>query len=314
MKVLVVSGFLGAGKTTFITEMARSCRRKFVVMENEMGAVGVDGGFLSSSLGEEIEVWELTQGCICCSMKSDFASSVLTIENALQPDYLLVEPTGVGMLSRIMDNLSKIAYERIELLSPITILDSLNFRQHLREFPELFTDQLSAAGTVVLSKAENLSPEEKNILENLVKSYAPSAEIVSQPYSQQSADWWDQLWRKGADGSLIKETPPEVSLDLSVASLAKPKLSSLAALVMFLEDILRGKYGNVVRAKGNIDTGNGLLRFDVAGGQYCISGADEEKEAKAVFIGKGVHTKILCEVLNAREAGSQSFTLEPFAG
>jgi len=84
--------------------------------------------------------------------------------------------------------------------------------------------------------------------------------------------------------------------------------------VMFLEDILRGKYGNVVRAKGNIDTGNGLLRFDVAGGQYCISGADEEKEAKAVFIGKGVHTKILCEVLNAREAGSQSFTLEPFAG
>ena len=74
MKVLVVSGFLGAGKTTFITEMARRSRKKFVVMENEMGAVGVDGGVLSSSLGQSFDIWELTQGCICCSMKADFAS------------------------------------------------------------------------------------------------------------------------------------------------------------------------------------------------------------------------------------------------
>ena len=101
MKVLVVSGFLGVGKTTFIREMARRSKRKFVVMENEMGAVGVDGDYLSASLGEGVEIYELTQGCICCSMKTDFATSVLTIESALQPEYLLVEPTGVGMLSQI---------------------------------------------------------------------------------------------------------------------------------------------------------------------------------------------------------------------
>ncbi len=315
MKVLVVSGFLGAGKTTFITEMARGSRRKFVVMENEMGAVGVDGGFLSSSLGEGIEVWELTQGCICCSMKSDFATSVLTIENALQPDYLLVEPTGVGMLSRIMDNLGKIAYERIELLSPVTVLDSLNWRQHLREFPEIFEDQLAAAGTVVFSKAENLPPEEKAVLEGLVRKYAPSAEILSQPYARQSAQWWDQLWRKAADGSLIKEELPEVSLDLAVASLSGAKAASPAALVMFLEDVLRGRFGNVVRAKGNVHAGNDLLRFDVAGGQYCVTGAEEEGgEAKAVFIGKGLDKAALCHALHAREAGQQGFTLEPFSG
>ena len=209
MKVLVVSGFLGAGKTTFITEMARRSRRKFVVMENEMGAVGVDGGLLSDALGDGIEVWELTQGCICCSMKSDFATSVLTIESALQPEYLLVEPTGVGMLSRIMDNLSKIAYERIELLSPITLLDSLNCRSQAREFPELFVDQLASAGTVVFSKAENLPPEERAALEELARRHAPKAEIVSQPYGQQSADWWETLWRKALDGSLLKEEAPE---------------------------------------------------------------------------------------------------------
>ena len=312
MKVLVISGFLGAGKTTFITEMARKCRRKFVVMENEMGAVGVDGGFLSSSLGEGIEVWEMTQGYICCSMKSDFATSVLTIESALQPEYLLVEPTGVGMLSRIMDNLSKIAYERIEILSPITILDSLNYRQSRLEFPELFEDQISSAGTVVFSKAENLPPEEKAALEALVKSYAPSADIVSQPYGQQTAQWWDDLWRKALNGSLLKEEAPTIDLDLSIANMVSPRIASPAALVAFLEALLRGRFGNIVRAKGNVAVGDFMVRFDVAGGQYCITDAEEGEEAKAVFIGKGLDKPALFTDLQAKEAGSQGFALEAF--
>lgn len=314
MKVLVISGFLGAGKTTFITEMARRCRQKFVVMENEMGAVGVDGGFLSSSLGDGIEVWEMTQGCICCSMKSDFATSVLTIENALQPEYLLVEPTGVGMLGRIMDNLGKIAYERIEILSPITILDSLNCRQSAQEFPELFADQLASAGTVVFSKAEHLPSEEKAALEALVRTYAPSADIVSQPYGQQAAAWWDGLWRKAVDGTLLKEEPADtIDLGLSIASLAQPRMASPAALAAFLEALLRGGFGHIVRAKGNVMVGGYLLRFDVAGGQYCIAGAEEGEEAKAVFIGKNVDKTALYEVFQAREAGTQGFDLAPFA-
>ena len=312
MKVLVISGFLGAGKTTFITEMARKCRRKFVVMENEMGAVGVDGGFLSSSLGEGIEVWEMTQGCICCSMKSDFATSVLTIESALQPEYLLVEPTGVGMLSRIMDNLSKIAYERIEILSPITILDSLNYRQSRLEFPELFEDQISSAGTVVFSKAENLPPEEKAALEALVKSYAPSADIVSQPYGQQTAQWWDDLWRKALDGSLLKEEAPTIDLALSIANMISPRIASPAALVAFLEALLRGRFGNIVRAKGNVIVSDFMIRFDVAGGQYCLTGAEEGEEAKAVFIGKALDKPALFTALQAKEAGTQGFALEAF--
>ena len=313
MKVLVVSGFLGAGKTTFITEMARRSRRKFVVMENEMGAVGVDGGFLSSSLGEGIEVWEMTQGCICCSMKSDFATSVLTIENALQPDYLLVEPTGVGMLSRIMDNLSKIAYERIELLSPITVLDSLNWRQSAREFPELFADPISSAGTVVFSKAENLPAEEKALLEERVRSLAPSAEIVSQSYGQQSAPWWDGLWRKAVDGSSLEEPIGDVDLDLSIASMEQPRISSPAELVALLEDILRGSFGNIVRAKGNVIVGDFRVRFDVAGGQYALTGAEESEEPKAVFIGKKLDKEALYKAFQTREAGTQGFMLEPFA-
>jgi G3E family GTPase len=316
MKVLVVSGFLGAGKTTFISEMARRSKRKFVVMENEMGAVGVDGDYLSASLGEGVEIYELTQGCICCSMKTDFATSVLTIESALQPDYLLVEPTGVGMLSRIMDNLSKIAYERIELLSPVTLLDSLNCRSQAREFPELFADQLASAGTVVFSKAENLPPEERAELEALARRHAPEAEIVAQPYGQQSAEWWETLWRKAQDGSLLKEEAPEADLGLAVASPVGARISSPAAMVALLEGLLRGRFGNVVRAKGTVQTSVGRLRFDVVGGQYCLSGAEsDEGEAQAVFIGKALDKAALYKALSAKEAGhAQGFTLEAFAG
>ena len=137
-----------------------------------------------------------------------------------------------------MDNLSKIAYERIEVLSPITILDSLNYRQSHLEFPELFEDQIASAGTVVFSKAENLPSEEKAALEALVRSYAPSADIVSQPYGQQSAQWWDDLWRKSPDGSLLKEeAPANIDLDLTIANMATPKADSLASLVLFLEKV-----------------------------------------------------------------------------
>ena len=97
MKILLVSGFLGAGKTTFIEEMTRKVKKDFVVLENEYGEVGIDGDLLKKDYDK---VWEMTEGCICCSMKSDFANSVMTIANSMDPEILIVEPTGVGKIGR----------------------------------------------------------------------------------------------------------------------------------------------------------------------------------------------------------------------
>lgn len=154
MRILVVSGFLGAGKTTFIKELAHRTREDFSVMENEYGQVGIDGQLLAEKempeSGEEdagkLNIWELTEGCICCSMKSDFASSILTIANTIDPEYLIVEPTGVGMLSNVMSNIRLIQYERISLLSPITILDGNSFDRYCQEFPDIYRDQIASAG------------------------------------------------------------------------------------------------------------------------------------------------------------------------
>ena len=116
MKILIVSGFLGAGKTTFIKALARCTGKKFAVLENEYGAAGIDGDRLNQSMKNgEVNLWEMTDGCICCSAKGDFATSVLTIANAVDPEYLVVEPTGVGMLGHIVENLQQIEYERISL-------------------------------------------------------------------------------------------------------------------------------------------------------------------------------------------------------
>ncbi len=155
MKILVISGFLGAGKPTFIKELSHRTHRDFAVMENEYGEVGIDGQLLSEQgeeSSEKLNIWELTEGCICCSMKSDFASSILTIANTVDPEYLVVEPTGVGLLSKVMENIRQIQYERISLLKPITILDGNSFDHYLQEFPEIYRDQIAAAGSILVSK------------------------------------------------------------------------------------------------------------------------------------------------------------------
>ena len=159
MKVLVVSGFLGAGKTTFIKTMAQCSGQDFCILENEYGEVDVDTALLKEET-ENINVWEMTEGCICCSMKQSFASSLLTISGALDPEYLIVEATGVGLLSNILANISQIEYDRIVLLRPVTIVDAGTYFYYQNKFDTTFQDQIQAAGTILLSKGEHMSARE----------------------------------------------------------------------------------------------------------------------------------------------------------
>ena len=132
MKVLIISGFLGAGKTTFIKAMSNILNRDFVILENEYASLNIDEDILKEESG--LSVWELTEKCICCTGKTDFALNILTIANSIAPEYLIVEPTGVGYLSNVINNISQIEYEQIEMLAPITIIDPNKFFEHMREY------------------------------------------------------------------------------------------------------------------------------------------------------------------------------------
>ena len=141
MKILLVSGFLGAGKTTFIKEMAKNINLEFVVLENEYADIGVDGDFLDE---KNLNVWEMSEGCICCSMKGDFKSSIKRIYSEINPEYLIIEPTGVGMLSSIIENIREINNNDIEILSPLTLIDITSFNEYLETFNNFFIAKASA--------------------------------------------------------------------------------------------------------------------------------------------------------------------------
>ncbi|HIQ97781.1 MAG TPA: GTP-binding protein [Candidatus Limivivens merdigallinarum] len=282
MKILIVSGFLGAGKTTFIKRMLDVTGKDLVVMENEYGEVGIDGELLNQ--GEKVNIWELTEGCICCTMKSDFASSILTIAGTLDPEYLIVEPTGVGMLSNVIANIRQIEYERISLLSPVTIVDGNTFGQCRREYGEIFEDQVKTAGTVVVSKRGFESKEEAGRLYGEIKKINPSAKIQVEPYEKLPPSWWLEFLNTDFSGSQISETKEEQNLDsVSLSGIALPSGNHVIA---FLEELIQGKFGRIYRAKGFLDVGTCFLRFDVVGDRYTVTGFPDTEIPRSVFIGK----------------------------
>ena len=303
MKVLVISGFLGAGKTTFLKELARRTHRDFAVMENEYGEVGIDGGVLEQDNPQEkLNIWELTEGCICCSRKADFATSVLTIANTVDPEFLIVEPTGVGMLSKVLENIQKIQYQRISLLAPVTVVDGQSFDRYSREFPEIFRDQLASAGTVLVSKMEGASPEELEELGAKIREICPNGEIFTEHYGKNPDFWWDSVLRKDLSGQV--QQVPDQEAGLENLGLTDVSLSHPDQMLMLLNGVVSGVFGNVVRAKGYLKAGSAWLRFDVADRLWSITGSEPMPDSRAIFIGTDLRRSLL------REALQQELTVE----
>ncbi len=302
MKILVISGFLGAGKTTFIKELAKRTHRDFAVMENEYGEVGIDGQLLSEDgqePSEKINIWELTEGCICCSMKSDFASSILTIANTVDPEYLVVEPTGVGMLSKVMKNIRQIQYERISLLSPITILDGNSFVRYLEEFPEIYRDQIAAAGSILVSKMEGADKDDLFRLGQELRAINSKAEIFTDHYTSNPDAWWEGLLARPF-GSLKPTSSEADAPDLENLGLTEVELPSANHLLLFLQGVVSGVFGDICRAKGYLKAGNAWLRFDVADRTYSITGIEEMPDSRSIFIGKDLKRGWLREALQKK--------------
>ena len=124
----------------------------------------------------------------------DFREYVLTIANSVDPEILIVEPTGVGMLSNVMDNVKQIEYERIKLLTPVTIVDGGSVDRYLRQYDELYVDQIKGASVIVVSKTENTSDEEKERIKEVLKGINPDAKIITDHYSNMDDEWFDTLY------------------------------------------------------------------------------------------------------------------------
>ena len=313
MKILIVSGFLGAGKTTFIKELVRRSGTRPVIMENEYGQNDLDAEELKQSLPEkkEIKILEFMEGCVCCTMKDSFVNSVMTIFCGLEPEYLVVEPTGVGRLGSIIKNLQPLINDKISLLKPVVVMAPQSFASNMAQYPSLYTDQIANASVIVFSKAEQ---EDSAFLEDAVakvREINPSAEIIANHYSKQPDNWWKDLMEVSTEATEAQEVSGMSGNEtFSQLSLQKASLHSPSELVVLLEDCLRGQFGSITRAKGVLPIGDEMIRFDLADRKYAITGSPEGKN-QVVFIGTDLDVEALCRRMGTspdQEEISLSFT------
>lgn len=297
MKILVVSGFLGAGKTTFIQELVRRTGRDFAIYENEYGQADIDARRLRQD--SDLKVWESTENCICCSGKQDFATSVLTISNTIDPEYLIVEPTGVAKLQSILDNVNQVAWERISLLAPVTVVDAVSWQNQRTDFPEIFDNQLSAAASVVISKLAPGSEDTADPIKQLAAEMNPQAEVIAESsYADIPDEWWNGLLTRALDGSVLKDPASEKDEgpDLETMALTHAELPSPTHLIWLLDAASAGVFGKLARAKGTLPCGNQWVKFDLVERAWAITGDEPQEESRCVFIGRDLLRHGLREV------------------
>lgn len=192
-KIDIVSGFLGAGKTTLIKKLLKEALggEQVVLIENEFGEIGIDGGFLKDS---GIEITEMNSGCICCSLVGDFGTALKEVLDKYHPDRILIEPSGVGKLSDVMRAVEgATASEGVHLNSAVAVVDAKKCKTYLKNFGEFFANQIEHAGTIILSRTGEMSDDKINAAVALIREHNAKAAIITTP--------WDKL-----DGTKILET------------------------------------------------------------------------------------------------------------
>ena len=181
-KVDIISGFLGAGKTTFIKKMLDEvfAGEKIVLIENEFGEVGIDGGFLKDA---GIEITEMNSGCICCSLVGDFGRNLHEVIDKFHPDRILIEPSGVGKLSDVMKSVMDIEKEEdVKLNGLITVVNALKAGKQMKAFGEFFNNQIEYATTVVLSRTQKAAPEQLELCVKQIQNLNPKAAVITTPW------------------------------------------------------------------------------------------------------------------------------------
>ncbi len=179
----IFSGFLGAGKTTLIKKMIREAYagEQIVLIENEFGEIGIDGGFMKDA---GIQVNEMNSGCICCSLVGDFGKALQQVISEYHPDRILIEPSGVGKLSDVIGAVQRVATEEVQLGCFVTVADATKCKVYLKNFGEFYSNQIETASAIILSRTATISDEKLDAAISLLREHNDKAVIITTPWEQ----------------------------------------------------------------------------------------------------------------------------------
>lgn len=328
-KIDIISGFLGAGKTTFIKKMIDEAFKgeQIVLIENEFGEVGIDGGFLKDS---GIEITEMNSGCICCSLVGDFGKNLNEVITKYHPDRILIEPSGVGKLSDVMKSVIDIEKEQdVKLNALVTVVNALKASKQMKAFGEFFNNQIEYATTVILSRSQNATPEQLEFCVNQIQKLNPNAAIITTD------------WASIPGEQILKVMEGQDNLEMKVLAEARHahdeeehehhhehdenctcgchdhdhehhhhhhaddvftswgKETPHKFEKSKIEEILKGfvESDNILRSKGMVESVDGSwIYFDMVPGEYEIREGEPDYTGRIVVIGTEIHEHELEEL------------------
>ena len=306
-KIDIISGFLGAGKTTFIKKLLEEAiaGEKVVLIENEFGEIGIDGGFLQDA---GIEIREMNSGCICCSLVGDFGRSLSEVLTKYEPDRVIIEPSGVGKLSDVMKAVCDVAGEiDVVLNGSVTVVDAQKCKMYMKNFGEFFNNQIESAGTIVLSRTDVADADKVAKAVELIREKNPKAAVVTTPIGRLTGAQLLEIIEKPTDdmaAELLEEVRQghhhheecccghdhdhhhhhghDADEVFTSWGLETSRSVSLERLNEILHDLAHTeKYGTVLRAKGMLPDENGVWHyFDM------VPEETEVREGAPIYTGK----------------------------
>lgn len=332
-KIDIFSGFLGAGKTTLIKKLIKEAfvGEKLVLIENEFGEIGIDGGFLKEA---GINITEMNSGCICCSLVGDFGAALKKVLEEYSPDRIIIEPSGVGKLSDVIKAVKELDVENIVLNSFTTVVDATKCKMYMKNFGEFFENQVEHAGCIILSRTKGISEEKLHTALHLLKEKNDEATIITTDWDILSGKQiLDALEHKNSLHSDLEEMhhhhhhehgeechchehhhhehgeecrchehhhhehhhADDVFTSWGRETAKKYTVAEISDILDALDD--SAAYGTVLRAKGIIETtDNGWIHFDFVPGEKEIRDGTAEVIGRVCIIGADINEDKLAQL------------------
>lgn len=308
-KIDIISGFLGAGKTTLIKKLLKEqlSSEKVVLIENEFGEIGIDGNLFKTA---GIEIKEMNGGCICCSLVGNFTAAIKEVLRQFSPDRILIEPSGVGKLSDVLISCQKLSQTLpVAVNMRLTVIDALKYTMYIRNFSEFYKNQLQYAKTIVLSRTQKIDPSKLDAVVEDIRRRNPSANILTTPWEDITASKILEVAETDADDPQKEQLTFLVKIKINTSSsecahhhaegehhraddvfetwgMETPHSFEKAAIKKALDTLGEARFGEIIRAKGIVPVGNEWIQFDYVPGESELQPIDPDYTGRLCVIGK----------------------------